>query len=122
MCQILDQYRASSIDFGGAHMISDILSSIVLGAVLGVLARFILPGKQNISIITTILAGMVAAFVGTLLARLFGVHDTNGIDWWERLFQVVLALVAVTFAARRFPTKTRSNPTPPTGTPPRAGM
>jgi uncharacterized membrane protein YeaQ/YmgE (transglycosylase-associated protein family) len=99
-------------------MISDIISSIVVGAILGVLARFIMPGKQNISVVTTIIAGMVAAFLGTLLARLFGVHDTNGIDWWERLFQIVLAVVAVSFAARRFPTKTRPKTGTGTGTPP----
>ena len=65
-------------------MIGDILTSIIGGAILGRLARFILPGKQNISIITTVLAGIIAAFVGTLIARLFGFDHTAGIDWWKR--------------------------------------
>ena len=94
-------------------MISDILTSIIGGAILGVLARFIMPGKQNISVPTTVIAGMVAAFVGTLIARLFGFHDTNGIDWWERIVQVVLAVVAITYAARKFPTKVRPGTRPP---------
>ena len=42
------------------------------GAIIGGLARFILPGKQNISVPTTILAGIVAAFLGSLVARIFG--------------------------------------------------
>ncbi len=83
-------------------MIWDIVSSIILGAILGGLARLILPGKQNISVLTTVIAGMVAAFVGTLIARLFGYNDTKGVDWWELLTQIVLALVAVSFAAQRF--------------------
>jgi uncharacterized membrane protein YeaQ/YmgE (transglycosylase-associated protein family) len=94
-------------------MISDILSSIVVGAILGAVARFILPGKQNISVPTTIIAGMIAAFVGTLIARLFGFHDTKGIDWWERIIQVGLALVAITFAAQRFQRKVRPGTRPP---------
>jgi uncharacterized membrane protein YeaQ/YmgE (transglycosylase-associated protein family) len=101
-------------------MISDILTSVVVGAILGALARFILPGKQNISIVTTVLAGMVAAFVGTLIARIFGFHDTKGVDWWERILQVVLALAAVTYAARRFPAKVRPGSGSTTGTPPPA--
>jgi uncharacterized membrane protein YeaQ/YmgE (transglycosylase-associated protein family) len=100
-------------------MIGNIISSIILGAVLGALARFILPGKQNISLLTTVLAGMVAAFVGTLIARLFGYHDTKGIDWWELITQIVLAVAAVTFAAQRFPAKhkptTGANPPGTTG-------
>ncbi|HEY2793121.1 MAG TPA: hypothetical protein VGJ28_12215, partial [Micromonosporaceae bacterium] len=72
-------------------MIGNIISSIVIGAVLGALARFILPGKQNISIPTTIIAGMAAAFVGWAIAAIFGFNDTKGFDWWERILQVVLA-------------------------------
>jgi uncharacterized membrane protein YeaQ/YmgE (transglycosylase-associated protein family) len=100
-------------------MIGNIISSIVIGAVLGVLARFILPGKQNISMVTTVLAGMVAAFVGWAIAAIFGFNDTKGFDWWERILQVVLAVIAVSIAAQRFPAKTRN--TTPTGTNPPAG-
>jgi uncharacterized membrane protein YeaQ/YmgE (transglycosylase-associated protein family) len=94
-------------------MISDIITSIIGGAILGVLARFILPGKQNISITVTVIAGMVAAFVGTLIARLFGFHDTRGIDWWERILQLALAVAAVSFAAQRFQRKVRPGTRPP---------
>ena len=101
--------------------LGSIISSIIGGAIIGGLARLILPGRQNISVPTTILAGIVAAFVGTLVARLFGFHDTKGIDWWERIIQVVFALIAVSYAARRFPQKTQtttgpSNPYGGTGT------
>ncbi len=100
--------------------LGSIISSIIFGAVIGALARLILPGRQNISVPTTIIAGMIAAFVGTLIARLFGFNDTKGVDWWQLIIQVALALVAVTFAARRFSTS-HSNvtpPRPPTSAPP----
>jgi uncharacterized membrane protein YeaQ/YmgE (transglycosylase-associated protein family) len=96
--------------------LGSIISSIIGGAVIGSLARLILPGRQNISLPTTILAGMVAAFAGTLVARIFGFHDTAGFDWWERIIQVVFALVAVTYAARRFPAKANSTGTSSGGT------
>jgi uncharacterized membrane protein YeaQ/YmgE (transglycosylase-associated protein family) len=110
-------------------MIGNIISSIVIGAVLGALARFILPGKQNISVPTTIIAGMAAAFVGWAIAAIFGFNDTKGIDWWERILQVVLALIAVTIAAQRFPAKSRTTTNSTgtgtgagTGTPPSTSM
>lgn len=84
-----------------------IISSIIAGVIFGSLARLILPGKQNISVFTTIVAGAIAAFVGTLIARIFGFHDTRGIDWWERIIQVILAIIAVAYAARRFPKRAR---------------
>jgi uncharacterized membrane protein YeaQ/YmgE (transglycosylase-associated protein family) len=95
-------------------MIWDIFGAIIGGFILGVLARFILPGKQNISMLVTIIAGIVAALVGTLIARIFGFADTKGFDWWEHILQLVLALVAISYAAKRFPKNRHSGGT---GTP-----
>jgi uncharacterized membrane protein YeaQ/YmgE (transglycosylase-associated protein family) len=85
--------------------IGGILSAILIGLVIGVLARVVLPGRQNISIIMTIVVGIVAALVGTALAAALGVADSAGIDWLEILLQVLLAAVGVglisTFRSRR---------------------
>jgi uncharacterized membrane protein YeaQ/YmgE (transglycosylase-associated protein family) len=93
-----------------------VISSIIFGAVIGALARLILPGRQNISVPMTIIAGMVAAFVGSLIARAFGWNDTKGVDWLELIIQLVLAVVAVSFVARRWsrPSTSSSSTTPPT--------
>lgn len=80
-------------------MISGIISAVVIGAVVGVLARVVLPGKQDISVVLTIVVGIIAAIVGTLVARPLGVADTPGIDWIELLIQVVLAAVGVSVVA-----------------------
>ncbi len=58
-------------------------------------------GKQDISILMTIGIGIVAALVGTLIARLLGVSDTGGIDWIELIIQVALAAVGVSLVAGR---------------------
>ncbi len=82
-------------------MLGSIISAIVVGAVVGVLGRLLVRGRQNISVLATILIGIVAAFVGTLLANLLGVGDTAGFDWIEFAIQVVLAAVGVSIVAGR---------------------
>ena len=49
-----------------------IIGSIITGAIIGALARVFMPGRQNISIIWTIILGAVGAFVGTWVAGFFG--------------------------------------------------
>ena len=76
--------------------ITGIISAIIIGAIIGALARLILPGKQDIPIWLTIVVGVVAAFVGTFLARALGVPtQTDGIDWLELLVQLLVAVIAV---------------------------
>ncbi|MEV4920698.1 GlsB/YeaQ/YmgE family stress response membrane protein [Streptomyces tirandamycinicus] len=75
--------------------ISGILSAIVIGIVVGVLGRLVLPGRQHIGILWTIVVGIVAALIGTALAAALGVADTDGVDWIEWLIQIGLAAVGV---------------------------
>ncbi|WP_061295172.1 GlsB/YeaQ/YmgE family stress response membrane protein [Herbidospora cretacea] len=82
-------------------MIASILGAIIIGVVIGALARLILPGRQNISIGMTILVGIVAALIGSLIAALFGFANTRGFDWWEHILQLVLAVIGVAFVAGR---------------------
>jgi uncharacterized membrane protein YeaQ/YmgE (transglycosylase-associated protein family) len=80
--------------------ITGIITAILVGIVIGVLGRLLLPGKQPIGMLLTILVGIVAAFVGTFLARALGIPTaTNGIDWLELLVQVVVAAVGVAIVA-----------------------
>jgi uncharacterized membrane protein YeaQ/YmgE (transglycosylase-associated protein family) len=81
-------------------MLGTIIGAIILGTILGVLARLILPGRQNISVWLTILVGIAAAFVGGLIADWLGVGQTDGIDWIKLLIQLVLAVIGVWLAAR----------------------
>jgi uncharacterized membrane protein YeaQ/YmgE (transglycosylase-associated protein family) len=69
-------------------------------AIIGALARLILPGRQNIPIWLTILVGIVAAFIGTFLARAIGISTaTSGIDWLELGVQLVVAVIGVALLA-----------------------
>ena len=76
--------------------VTGILTAILVGAVVGALGRLLLPGKQPIGMILTVLVGIVSALVGTALARAIGIPvATSGIDWMELLVQVVVAALGV---------------------------
>jgi len=80
--------------------IGSILGAIIIGLIIGVLARAILPGRQNIPIWLTIVVGIIAAFIGTALARALGIPtETNGVDWMELLVQLIVAVVGVGLVA-----------------------
>lgn len=83
-------------------MLATILGALILGIILGYLAKLILPGRQNIPAWATIGAGIVAALIGGLIAEWLGVGETPGIDWIRHLIQLALAVVAVSLVARAY--------------------
>jgi len=75
--------------------VTGIITALIVGLVIGALGRLAVPGRQNIPIWLTMLIGVVAALLGTVVARALGVADTSGVDWIELLIQVALAAVGV---------------------------
>lgn len=75
--------------------ISGIISALIIGIIIGALGRLVLPGRQRVGLLWTLLVGIVAALVGTAIAGAVGVADTKGVDWIELAIQVVLAAVGV---------------------------
>ncbi|MFF1833494.1 GlsB/YeaQ/YmgE family stress response membrane protein [Streptomyces sp. NPDC058231] len=75
--------------------ISGIISAAVIGIIIGVLGRLVVPGRQRIGILWTIVVGIVAALIGSAIAAGFGIGDTKGVDWGEWLIQIVLAALGV---------------------------
>src|SRR3954451_25289059 len=90
--------------------VTGVISAIIIGAIIGALARLILPGRQHIPIWLTILVGVVAALVGAWLARVLGIPPvvvtalarvlaiptvTQGVDWLESIVQLVVAVIGV---------------------------
>ncbi|MDN5766737.1 MAG: GlsB/YeaQ/YmgE family stress response membrane protein [Humibacillus sp.] len=83
-------------------MIGTIIGAIVAGLIIGALGRLILPGKQNISIVMTIVIGIVASLVCTLiLGGIFGyTNASGGIQWWYWLVSAVLAAIGISAYGR----------------------
>ena len=79
--------------------VTSIITALIVGLIIGALGRLVVPGKQNIPIWLTLVIGVVAALLGTVLAKAVGVNDTSGVDWIELLFQVVLAAIGVAIVA-----------------------
>ncbi|SDZ26249.1 hypothetical protein SAMN05444365_108124 [Micromonospora pattaloongensis] len=79
--------------------VTGIITALIVGLVIGALGRLMVPGRQNIPIWLTMLIGVGAALLGTVIARAAGLADTSGVDWTELLLQVVLAAIGVAIVA-----------------------
>jgi uncharacterized membrane protein YeaQ/YmgE (transglycosylase-associated protein family) len=75
--------------------VTGIISALIIGLIIGALARLVLPGKQSIPIWLTILIGAIGALLGTVVAQYLGVAVTAGIDWIEIVLQIAVAAVGV---------------------------
>jgi uncharacterized membrane protein YeaQ/YmgE (transglycosylase-associated protein family) len=58
-------------------MLGLIIGIIVVGLIAGALARLIVPGSQHLSIVATILLGIVGSFVGGFLGYLLFRKDAQ---------------------------------------------
>jgi len=75
--------------------VTGIITALIVGLIIGALGRLVVPGRQSIPIWLTMLIGVGAALLGTVIARSMGLADTSGFDWTELLIQVILAAVGV---------------------------
>ncbi|MFF5141253.1 GlsB/YeaQ/YmgE family stress response membrane protein [Streptomyces sp. NPDC013157] len=71
------------------------LWAIIVGFVLGLIAKAIIPGKQHSPLWLTTIFGILGAIAGNAVARAAGVAATPGIDWTRHLFQLVAAIIIV---------------------------
>ncbi|MFD3550294.1 GlsB/YeaQ/YmgE family stress response membrane protein [Streptomyces sp. NPDC058655] len=71
------------------------LWAIIVGFVLGLIARAILPGKQHQPLWLTTIFGIIGAVLGNAVATWIGVNETKGIDWIRHLLQLAGAVVIV---------------------------
>lgn len=73
-------------------MFGTIVGAVFLGLVVGVLARLIMPGKQNIGVIMTVILGALGSFLGTWVSYKLGYSNQNG------GFKVIPFLIGTIFA------------------------
>ena len=73
------------------------LWTIIIGLIVGALAKFVMPGKDPGGIIITILLGIVGAFVGTFIGRALGLVGTNQTAGW---IMSVIGAILVLFIYR----------------------
>ena len=84
---------AQAGDKGADVDVASILGYIVVGAIVGVLARFLVPGDDPMGIVGTIVLGIVGALIGGWAAgAIFG--ETAGVDWIASILAAVLLVLA----------------------------
>jgi uncharacterized membrane protein YeaQ/YmgE (transglycosylase-associated protein family) len=76
-----------------------IISAIIIGLIIGLLGRLVVPGRQPIPLWLTLVIGVGAALLGTVIAQAAGVQTTDGIDWIEIFIQVALSALGVVLVA-----------------------
>ena len=85
-------------------VLETLLGGLIAGIIIGPLARLVLPGKQAISVVMTIVLGAVGAIVGGFLYQALGGTDTEDFDWIRLAIQVgVAAIVVAIYGARQRP-------------------
>jgi uncharacterized membrane protein YeaQ/YmgE (transglycosylase-associated protein family) len=69
----------------------EIIGFIILGAVAGFLARFLVPGRDPMGLVATVLLGIVGAFVGGFLAD--ALFDDESVGWFGATVGAVIVLL-----------------------------
>jgi len=68
-----------------------ILGLIVVGLIIGALARLIKPGRQRMSVFATLALGVVGAIIGGLIGHLF---NKNTSIWELNVVGFIIAVIA----------------------------
>jgi uncharacterized membrane protein YeaQ/YmgE (transglycosylase-associated protein family) len=77
-------------------MIGTVVGAIFVGLIVGALARLILPGKQNIGVIMTILLGALGSFIGSWVTyRLVHAGDQGRFELTAFLVGIIIAVVLI---------------------------
>ena len=84
-----------------------ILGLIVIGVVIGVLARLVLPGRQRIGVGLTVLLGIAGALVGGIVASAIGTGDIFELNILGTIVGIVAAAGLIGAADRAGIGKTR---------------
>ena len=91
--------------------ISEILGAIVLGIIAGFLARALLPGKQSMGLLMTMLLGIAGAFVGYLIfTELLGIGDDDKFDLGGLIGAVIGAMILLFIYERTLGANTHAAP------------
>jgi uncharacterized membrane protein YeaQ/YmgE (transglycosylase-associated protein family) len=77
-----------------------IIGFIVAGLIIGLLARAILPGKQHIGLLWTLVLGVIGSVVGGTIAQAIGSGDIGELNVFGFICAVIASVVLLAIADR----------------------
>jgi uncharacterized membrane protein YeaQ/YmgE (transglycosylase-associated protein family) len=80
--------------------IGSILGYILVGLIVGLLARLLVPGRDPVGLLGTLVIGVIGAILGGWLAGAF-LKETTGVDWLASIGVAVLLVLLVRAGSRR---------------------
>ena len=80
--------------------IGSILGYILVGLIVGLLARLLVPGRDSVGLLGTLVIGVVGAVLGGWLAGAF-FQETAGVDWLASIGVAVVLVLLVRAGSRR---------------------
>jgi uncharacterized membrane protein YeaQ/YmgE (transglycosylase-associated protein family) len=79
-----------------------ILSWILFGLIVGVIAKLLMPGRDPGGFIVTILLGIAGALIGGFVGRAMGFYDANeGAGWLMSILGAIILLALYRMMVRR---------------------
>jgi uncharacterized membrane protein YeaQ/YmgE (transglycosylase-associated protein family) len=78
----------------------NLIGQIVFGLVIGIVAKFLMPGRDPGGFIVTAIIGMAGAFIGTLLGRALWADAGYEAGWITSISGAILLLVGYRLATR----------------------
>lgn len=75
-----------------------ILGLILIGIVIGVIARVVIPGRQHIGVLMTVLFGIGGALIGGTIASEIGEGDIFELNFIGTIFGVIAAVLLIAAA------------------------
>lgn len=73
---------------------------IVFGLVVGVVARLIVPGRQELSLLMTVLLGVIGSVVGGLVANALGTGDILELNFVGSVVAILASVVLIVIGER----------------------
>lgn len=73
----------------------NIIGLIVFGLIIGVIARLIKPGRQNLSLLWTLVLGIGGALIGGLIASAIGTGDVFELNIIGSIVAVIAAILLI---------------------------
>lgn len=75
-----------------------ILGLILIGLVIGVIARLILPGRQHIGMLMTLVLGVGGALIGGTIASAIGEGDIFELNFIGTVIGIIAAILLIATA------------------------